>query len=48
MSESDRSSIDVDLFDIQSKLTYTVDIHRSKSLVDLLLRIFSLYSDALY
>lgn len=47
MSESDRSSIDIDLFDIQPKLTYTVDIHRSKSLVDLL-RIFSLYSDAIY
>ena len=45
MTNGDRSSIDVDLFNIQPKFTHAVDVHRSKSFVDLLSCMVNLHSD---
>jgi hypothetical protein len=37
MAKCDSSPIDVDLFDVQPKLSYTVNVHRSESFIYLLL-----------
>lgn len=47
MSKSDCSSIDIDLFNVQPKLTYAVYVHGSESFVDLLLRVVSLHFGAI-
>ena len=43
MTKGDRPPIDIDLFNVQPKLTHTVDVHRSEGFVDLLSRIVNLH-----
>lgn len=43
MAQSNCSSVDVDLFDVQPKLTHTIDVHRSEGFVDLSSRIVNLH-----
>ena len=48
MAKGDRPPIDVDLFDVQPKLTHTVDVHRSEGFVDLSSRIVNLHPGVIY
>jgi len=48
MTKGDRPPIDVDLFNVQAKLTYTVDVHRSEGFVDLLSHIVNLHPGLSY
>ena len=46
MAKRDSSPIDVNLFDVQPKLAYTVNVHRRKGFIYLLLGIINLHFGA--